>query len=160
MSAAKPPELEPWLDLASAQLRQRRWEALEQTATLILQREPGQELAQEWLGVARAARTSNVDEAIRLLRPLRRVESMFNLGVFLAQSGRTTEAIVQYERVLAQRPNFAAAWYRLGEARRECGDTLGAMDAFRRTLEIDPSHARARDAYLYVATGRNPPGSG
>ena len=162
MATIKPDEIEPWIDLASAQLRQRRWQSLEKTCLWILEREPGQELAIEWLGVARTARTRNPEEAIRLLLPLQRPEAVFNAALFLAQAGRTNEAIVQLERAIAQRPNFVAAWYRLGEARQECGDTLGAMDAYRRALEIDPAHARAREAldYLTVATGRNPPGSG
>jgi cytochrome c-type biogenesis protein CcmH/NrfG len=85
-----------------------------------------------------------------------------------------TEAIAQYGRVLAARPNFTAAWHRLGEARLECGDSHAAIAAFRRALEIDPAHPRARAAlvealratgdveeaerYRTVATGRNPGG--
>lgn len=176
MSVTRPAEVEPWLDLASAQLRQRRWEALEQTTNRILDRDPKQELALEWRGIARAARTGNTEEAIRELlllerpEPLERPEAAFNAGVFLVGRGRTAEAIAQYERALAARPNFAAAWFRLGEARNECGDRAGAIDAFRRTLEVEPSHARARTAivdawramgdaqeaerYLTVARGR------
>lgn len=151
MHARKPAELEPWLDLASAQLRQRRWEALEETCRLILARAPRQELALEWLGVARTARTRNPEEAIRLLLPLQRPEAVFNAGLFLAQLGRTKEAIAQYERVLAQRPNFTAAWFRLGQAREECGDAFGAMQAYRRALEIDPAHANARAALAAIS---------
>jgi len=170
MNAKPPTEVEPWLDLASAQLRQRRWAELERTANRILALEPGQELAREWRAIARAARSGNTEEAIRELLVLERPEAVFNAGVFLAGRGRMSEAIAQYERVLAMRPNFAAAWFRLGEARSECGDRDGAITAFRRTLEIEPSHARARpalvdalralgnaeeaDRYLTVATGR------
>jgi Tfp pilus assembly protein PilF len=170
LSARKPPELEPYLDLASGQLRQRRWAELEKTALLILEREPKQELAIEWLALARASLTRNTEEAIRVLATLPRAETAFNTGVLLAGRGRVSEAIPHYERALAQRPNLTAAWFRLGEARAECGDTPGAIDAFRRALEIDPTHARSRTAivnafrvmkneaeaerYLTVATGR------
>ena len=140
----KPAELEPYVDLASAQLRQRRWKELEETTTLILARDPKQELAIEWRAIARAALTRDTEEAARVLATLERPEALFNAGVFLAGRGRMKEAIALYERVLAARPNLAAAWFRLGEARRECGDVTGAIDAFRRTLEIEPSHARAR----------------
>jgi Tfp pilus assembly protein PilF len=150
MSVAKPAEIEPWLDLASAQLRQRRWEALEQTTTEILRRDPNQELALEWRGIARAAQTGDTEEAIRALDSLDRPEAIFNAGAFLFGRGRVKEAMVRYERALAMRPNFAAAWFRLGEAREECGDRAGAADAFRRTLEIEPAHVRARTAIVEV----------
>jgi tetratricopeptide (TPR) repeat protein len=80
-----------------------------------------------------------------VLATLERPEALFNAGVFLAGRGRMKEAIALYERLLAARPNLAAAWFRLGEARRECGDVSGAIDAFRRTLEIEPTHVRARE---------------
>jgi len=170
MARVHPAELEPYLDLAAAQLRQRRWSELEATAKKILAREPKQQLAIEWLALARAALTGNTDDAIRVLAALPRPEAAFNTGVLLAERGRTAEAIAHYERALVQRPNFTAVWQRLGEARRDCGDVLGAIDAFRRVLELDPSHAKARTSivealratgndeeagrYLNVATGR------
>jgi tetratricopeptide (TPR) repeat protein len=168
LAARKPAEAEPYLDLASAQLRQRQWAALEQTCLEILKRDPKQELAREWLAVARVALTGDREAGGNALAALSRPEAAFNAGLFLPPS----EAIAHYERAVAQRPNMTAAWVRLGETRRECGDTLGAIDAFRTALEIDPSHARARAAivdaframgnveeaerYRTVATGRTP----
>jgi Tfp pilus assembly protein PilF len=153
LTDTKPPELEPYLDLASAQLRQRRYPQLERTAALILERAPGHPLALEWRGIARAAQSGNAEEAILdLTEALKsdedRPETEFNLGVFLAGRGRTKEAIAHYERALAARPNLTAAWIRLGTARRECGDLQGAIDAYRRALEIDPTQARASTALV------------
>ena len=146
--ARKPEHLEPWLDLGSGQLRQRQWAALEKTALHVLERDPKQELGREWLAIARAGLTGNGDAAIQVLSDLTRPEAAFNTGVLLITSGRTAEAIPHFERALAQRPNLAAAWYRLGEAKEECGDRNGAIDAFRRALEIDPAHARANAAIV------------
>lgn len=142
----KPAEIEPYLDLASAMLRQRRWKELDELTTAILARDPKQELALEWRALARAALTRDTDEAIRVLSVLRRPEALFNAGALLAGRGRTEEAIAMYERVLAQRPNLAAAWIRLGEAKRECGDDFAAIVAFRRAAAIEPANARALDA--------------
>jgi Tfp pilus assembly protein PilF len=151
----KPADVEPYLDLASAQLRQRRWKALEATANTILAKDAKQELALEWRAIARAAMTRDTSEAVRVLSALSRPEAAFNAGVFLAQSGRTENAIPFYERALAARPNMPAAWARLGEAKRECGDAAGAIDAFRKALEIEPSNARAREGIVSAlrATG-------
>ena len=150
LAVVKPAEIEPYLDLASGQLRQRRYAELEKTANTILERAPGHGLALEWLGVARAGQSGNRDEAIRLieesLKRDPRPEAEFNLGLFLFGAGRTAEAITHYERALASRPNFVAAWLRLGEAQRASGDNAKAMESFRRVLAIDPSNARARSA--------------
>ena len=153
IAQAKPPETEPYLDLASAQLRQRRYPQLEQTTALILERVPGHPLALEWRGIARTAQSGDTQDAIRdLTEALKsdedRPESEFNLGIFLAGRGRTEEAITQYERALAARPNLAAAWIRLAAARRECGNLQGAIDAYRRALEIDPTQTRASVALV------------
>ncbi|HUR82325.1 MAG TPA: tetratricopeptide repeat protein [Thermoanaerobaculia bacterium] len=166
----KPVELDPYLDLASAQLKQRQWSSLAKTAQFILDRDPKQELAREWLALARVAVDRDRLSASRALAQLTRPEAVFNAGVFLAEAGRASEAIPFYERALALRPNLTAAWVRLGDAHRECGDTLRAIDAWREALNIDPTHVRARAAivdalraignvdeaerYRTVATGR------
>ena len=145
--AAKPVEIEPWLDLAMAQLRHRRYAELEQTATSILQRSPDQPLALEWLGLARAGLAGRRAPAIPWLEKASatgaRPETEFNLGIFLAGEGRVPEAIARYRRALAARPNLVAAWIRLGEAQLECGDREGAMESFRRALAIDPGNEKA-----------------
>ena len=147
ITETQPQEIEPYLDLAMAQLRMRRYPELERTAARVLERSPRQPLALEWMGLARAAQTGNTEEAIRFLKDAiasePRPEAQFNLGVFLAGRGRTREAMGLYEQALAARPNLAAAWIRLGDARRECGDLTGAIDAYRRALEIDPAQRRA-----------------
>lgn len=146
----KPAEIEPYLDLAMAQLKQRRYLQLEQTAKKILAKDANQPLAIEWLGVARTAQTRNTEEAIRALEQVTktgsRPESEFNLGLFLAGRGRTEEAMARYRRALEARPNFVAAWVRLGEAQLECGLREEAMESFRRALAIDPGNQRAGEA--------------
>jgi Tfp pilus assembly protein PilF len=148
MAEAKPAEVEPYLDLAMGQLKQRRYAQLEQTARTILAKAPDQPLAIEWLGLARAAQARKAEEAIRALEQVTkkesRPESEFNLGVFLAGRGRTEEAMARYRRALAARPNFVAAWVRLGEAQLECGFREEAMESFRKALAIDPTNERAR----------------
>ena len=157
MSEVKPAEIEPYLDLAVGQLRHRRYAELEKTTKTILEHEPGHALAKKWLGIARAGQSGNTDEAIRLMTEALnesndRPEDEFNLGVLLAGRGRMKEAIARYENALAARPNLVGAWIRLGEARRQCGDLTGAIDAFRRALEIEPKQARATAALVDALT--------
>ena len=107
-------------------------------------------MALEWLGLARADQ-GHRDEAIELLRkavkldPVR-VETQYNLGLQLAARGDRDEAAAWFERAIAGRPNFAAAWIHLGDVR---GTTDAAVAAYRRALEIDPTSARA-----YVSLAR------
>lgn len=77
LTARKPVEIEPYLDLASAQLRQRRWTALEKTTSMILARDAKQELALEWRAVARAGMTGDTENAIATLKTLPRAEAAF-----------------------------------------------------------------------------------
>lgn len=149
IAVVKPREIEPYLDLAMGQLRQRRYADLEKTSKAILERVPGEPRALESLGVARAGQTGMRAEAIRLheeslRRDPSRPETHFNLGLFIAGDGRACDAIAHYQRALALRPNFAAAWRRLAEAQKKCGDTERARVSEERALAIEPSGVRRR----------------
>ena len=72
---------------------------------------------------------------------LQQSEFDYNLGLFAGGD----EALAAFRRAVAGRPNFALAWFHLGEA--QSGDA--AIAAYRRTLEIDPRFTRA-----YIALAR------
>jgi len=148
LAATASPDIEPYLDLAAAQLRQKRTDAVEKTAGLILDRAPDHPLALEWLAFARLARDR--DAALESLRKAarldpQRVETQFNLGLILETRGDRAEAAACFERAIAGRANFVPAWIHLGDVRN--GDA--AIAAYRRALEIDPTSTRA-----YVALAR------
>jgi tetratricopeptide (TPR) repeat protein len=139
LARIRPAEIEPYLDLAAELLRQKRYAELEKVARSILERAPDHPQALEWLGIARTAQSGDRGEAIRyieesLRRDPTRAEGEFNLGVFLAGAGRTKEAIAHYQRALALRPNFAAAWLRLAEAQRLVGED--AAESQRRAAAL------------------------
>lgn len=150
LAAAPSNDIEPYFDLAAAQLRQKRFDAVEATARLILARAPDHPLALEWLGLARA-NAGFRDEGIALLRKAaaldpQRVETQFNLGLQLAARGDRDEAIRAFERAVAGRPNFVLAWFHLGNERAAAGERDRAMAAWRRALAIDPTFTRAKRA--------------
>ena len=151
LSAKPSPDIEPYFDLAAAQLRQKRYAEVEKTAQLILERVPDQPLALEFLGLAKADQ-GHRDEGIELLRKAakldpQRVETQYNLGLQLAARGDRDEAAACFERAIGGRPNFVAAWIHLGDLR---GDSDGAVAAYRRALEIDPNSTRAKDSLARV----------
>ncbi|HEY2322765.1 MAG TPA: tetratricopeptide repeat protein [Thermoanaerobaculia bacterium] len=151
MLAANPSSaIEPYFDLATAQLRERRYDAVEKTAQLILARVPDQPLAVEFLGLARGAEGKR-DEAIELLRKAAkldpdRVETQYNLGLQLAAKGDKDEAARAFERATAARPNFVAAWIHLGDVRQG----KDASAAYERALAIDPNSKRAAGALTAI----------
>jgi hypothetical protein len=139
-------EVEPYFDLASAQLRQKRYADVEKTARLILARAAEHPLALEWLGLARVNQGFRED-GVALLRKAaaldpQRAETQYNLGLHTTGD----EAIQAFERAVGSRPNFVLAWYHLGNARAAAGKRDAAVAAWRRALDIDPSFARAAAA--------------
>ena len=67
-----------------------------------------------------------------------------------------------FEQTLERAPNWAAAWFALGEAREKLGDLDAAARAFRETLAADPADAQGAAARLALigrgeAAGALPP---
>jgi len=146
-------DIEPYLDLAAALLRERRYADLEKTAKRILTLAPDHPLATEWLGLARADQGFR-DEGIALLRKAAaldrsRVETQFNLGLQLQANGDREEAIAAFERALAGRPNFVMAWIHIAELRISRD---AAADAYRHALAIDPRSKRAAEGLRRVVS--------
>lgn len=144
------PEPDPWLDLAQAQLQQRRFAEAEATLAAVRERRPDDLLALEWLALARAGQ-GKLDEAIELTRSALakgsgRAEAEYNLGRLLAAKGAHEEAEAHLKRAVELRPVFVAAWFHLGEVRKAQGRVREAAECYERALEIDPGFTRAAEA--------------
>jgi tetratricopeptide (TPR) repeat protein len=66
-----------------------------------------------------------------------------NLGVVLAEQGKTTEAIEHYRRSIRTRPAYADAHNNLGFELAERGELVAAVDEYRTALAIRPAYADA-----------------
>jgi predicted CXXCH cytochrome family protein len=144
------PEPDPWLDLAQAQLQQRRFAEAEVTLAVLRERRPDDLLLLEWLALARAGQ-GKLDEAIDLTRKALargsgRAEGEYNLGRLLAAKGAHEEAAVHLARAVALRPNLAAGWFHLGEVRAAQGRRKEAAECYERALAVDPGFTRAAAA--------------
>jgi len=64
-----------------------------------------------------------------------------NLGLLLASSGRTIEAIAHYRAALKTNPNYAQAHNNLGLLLAEAGRTDEAILHYQKALEINPNSA-------------------
>ncbi len=65
-------------------------------------------------------------------------EARLQLGRLLIGSGRTDEAIAQFQRIVKDDPDHAPAHLELGLAFRRHGDVAGSVKCFRRALALDP----------------------
>jgi predicted TPR repeat methyltransferase len=74
-----------------------------------------------------------------------------------AADGDWTAAAEMFEQALERAPDWAAAWFALGEARERLGDLDGAADAFRSTLATDPADAQGAAARLALLGKAEPP---
>jgi tetratricopeptide (TPR) repeat protein len=69
----------------------------------------------------------------------------YNLGVALAQTGKTGEAIAHYEQALRIKPGFVEVHYNLGMALAQTGKTGEAIAHFEQALRIKPDFAKAHN---------------
>ena len=70
-----------------------------------------------------------------------------------AAAGDLSTAAELFEQTLERAPNWAAAWFSLGEAREKLGDLDAAARAFRETLAADPTMRRARGRLALLGRG-------
>jgi predicted TPR repeat methyltransferase len=75
-----------------------------------------------------------------------------------AAHGDWSAAAELFEQTLEQAPNWAAAWFALGETREKLGDLDAAAQAFRETLAADPADAQgARARLALIGRADSPP---
>jgi predicted TPR repeat methyltransferase len=75
-----------------------------------------------------------------------------------ADEGDWSAAADLFEQALERAPNWAAAWFALGDAREKLGDLDAAARAFREALVADPADAQGAMARLaLIGRGDAPP---
>ena len=144
---ASPEAIEPYLDLARGQIRQQRYLFAQDTLNGIIERDPLNRQAREWLGLT-AIGLSRLDEAEEhLLQVLRdhpnSPEAHYNLGLALLGQDEDERARKSFEQAVQLRPNLVLAWYYLGRANKNLNRLDEAIAAFKQTLSIEPAHTRA-----------------
>jgi predicted TPR repeat methyltransferase len=84
-------------------------------------------------------------------------ERRFAYARAAADEGDFGAAAEVLEQALERAPDWAAAWFALGEARQELGDTDAAAEAFRAALRCDPADAQGASARLALIGRGDPP---
>ncbi len=75
-------------------------------------------------------------------------ERRFAYAKAAAEEGDFGAAAELFEQALERAPNWAAAWFALGEAREKLGDLDAAAQAFRKSLLADPGDTQGALARL------------
>jgi predicted TPR repeat methyltransferase len=84
-------------------------------------------------------------------------ERRFAYAKAAAEEGDWGAAAELFEQALERAPNWAAAWFALGEAQEKLGDLDAAARAFRETLVADPADAQGAMARLaLIGRGETP----
>jgi tetratricopeptide (TPR) repeat protein len=82
--------------------------------------------------------------------------TFFQAGLDLVHSASYSEAIGAFDQALKRDPQFAHAWYYLGDANRQLGRIEEADRAYTKCLEIDPNHGRAAAAHGFLKSRKFP----
>lgn len=73
-----------------------------------------------------------------------KIEPKFRLGCCYCELGRYTEAIVQLEEVVKERPKIANGWETLGKVCYAAGHTVSALSHVDRAVALNPDDNSAR----------------
>jgi len=84
-------------------------------------------------------------------------ERRFAYAKAAADEGDFNAAAEVLEQALERAPDWAAAWFALGEARERLGDVDAAAEAFRAALRCDPADAQGATARLALIGRIDPP---
>ena len=84
-------------------------------------------------------------------------ERRFAYARAAAREGDFSAAAEVLEQALERAPDWAAAWFALGEVREKLSDIDAAADAFRAALRCDPTDAQGAGARLALVDGGDPP---
>jgi predicted TPR repeat methyltransferase len=80
----------------------------------------------------------------------------YGFAIDLAERGDREAAIDLLQQAVAQAPDFASAWFALGDLRETTGDRPGACEAFRRALVADPGDRQGAGLRLARLDARVP----
>jgi spermidine synthase len=102
-----------------------------------------------------SARKGDVDSAERMLRVLveaypTRPEPHFNLGLFCIERNRYAAAIENFEAAIHTDPRFLPAFEAVAETYLREADLQNAAAASRRILQLDPTHAVAKQTLMRI----------
>jgi tetratricopeptide (TPR) repeat protein len=126
-----------------------------------LAKDPNMLVARHNLAVLLSERKDRVDEAIglwkeNLVKDANHLPSRLSLARVLAEQGKVTDAIAEYDKIVKEKPEYAAARVALGTSQAKAGQRDAALGNLREAVKIQPGNLDAWDQIgdLEKAAGR------
>ena len=144
--------LEPYLDLAKAQLDHGMSDRAEITVRTVLERAPDDNQAREYLAAIHLQRKEYA-QAETILRALLKTDPNnptvpYHLGLIQLAGAKYADAMPFFDTATRMRPNMDRAWFYLGYASGKTGEYKAANTYYRQALAISPRYTRA---YIFLA---------
>jgi tetratricopeptide (TPR) repeat protein len=76
--------------------------------------------------------------------------TLLNIGIKFYNEGKMTEALTEFNKVVAENPNLPDAYYYRGLALLASGKSAEAKADFQKLLDLDPKHANADEAREFL----------
>jgi tetratricopeptide (TPR) repeat protein len=139
----KPDALEPYMELALAQLSRNRTKEALDTMRLAHERFPNHPIVHHNLALALAA-TGDATGAVESFQNAIKhggtmPETQYGLATLLARMRDTESAVQHYRRALELDPDYAAAHFNLGNLLARAGRMADALDHFQSAANIKPT---------------------
>ena len=80
------------------------------------------------------------------------------LGVVNAGLGRLEQAVANYEKALAIKPDYAEAYNNMGSALKDKGESDAAIESYKKALKIKPDYAEAYNNMGNALLNKGEPG--
>ena len=71
-------------------------------------------------------------------------EHFFNEGVEFGKLGRYPDAPSSFDKAVALKPDYAAAWYNRGNTLRQLIRYVEALSSYDKAIAINPNHSEAK----------------
>ncbi len=152
----KPPEFEPWLELAGSRIVSHDFDAALRALDEAESRAPGNPKVREQRAVATYAK-GDTDGGIALMQALLAdrpdlPEARYKLAVMYREKGDLDEVLRQARLALADRDNLWIAWRLIGQIERQRGNMAEAEGAFSKALAIEPGDPESREGIVAALT--------
>jgi|WetSurMetagenome_2_1015567.scaffolds.fasta_scaffold200079_2 tetratricopeptide (TPR) repeat protein len=87
--------------------------------------------------------------------PVMTADELYNKGVALSDAGRHPEALDQFQKAAAARPDFAEAYNMIGFTYRKLGRLSLSVQSYEKALKLRPQFAEAHEymGETYLAGG-------
>lgn len=80
------------------------------------------------------------------------VENLMYAAAMCMAQGKVDDAILLYDKIIEQMPDYANAYYERGRARHQAGDLRGSAEDLKRALQLSPELEKQITGQFHAGT--------